>query len=587
MYENKVKVGEKEFTFRADCEPVIFSFEKVSEVDEICEYELSVNMGEQGISPLTIKWSNHMEGILSYWGPTADRKRGVRQWIWPSENLSNMYYGAPLISVIKQGDENFSTVAVSDAVNPIRMTFAVNDFEEKENLDFHMYLFEGWNVEGTYTVRIRIDERAVPYYEAIPQVSKWWKDFYPTQSIVAECAEYPLYSTWYNYHQNPTQESLEKELVEAVKCGMKSIIIDDGWSYEGQGTGDYSNCGDWAVTETKFPNFKEFVDKAHHLGVKVAVWFPVPFVGYNTKDYQKFQGKILYNSDKDQAGILDPRYPDVRKHIVNTFADMANEYDLDGLKLDFIDSFRCWDASLLCTDKCEGRDCNEVEEGVIRLLREIRETLTGKKQDFMIEFRQYYVGPAIVRDTNMLRVIDCAFDTVTNRIGIVDLRLMNYDLAVHADMLLWAQDEMPVNCAKMLLNIMFGVPQFSVLLQNSSEEQKKVISQHIAYWEANKGIILHGTFKAENPETGYSFVSSENEEKCVAVAYAKNEVFFTGKETDVFNATAKEYFYIENGSGQDAKAVTVDCMGTQIEECTIKSGICKVQVPEGGMVKIQ
>lgn len=587
MFERVINVYNRQFVFRAEYEPDLLEIRSISVEEGLFEYELSVDMGENGNSPLSIKWNSHMVGLLSYWSPIADRKRGVRQWIWPSENLSNMYYGAPVISVIKQGDENFSTVAVSDAVNPIRMTFAINDFEEKENLDFHIHLFEGWRAEGIYKVRIRIDERAISYYEAIPQVSKWWNTFYPRINTVPECAEYPLYSTWYNYHQNPTQESLERELKEAVRCGMKAIIIDDGWSYAGNGTGDYSNCGDWSVTETKFPDFKGFVDKAHALGVKVAVWFPVPFVGYNTKDYQKFQGKLLYNSGQDKAGILDPRYPDVRKHITETFANMANQYNLDGLKLDFIDSFRCWDTALLCTDKCEGYDCNEVEEGIIRLLREIRETLTAKKADFMIEFRQYYVGPAIVRDTNMLRVIDCAFDTVTNRIGIVDLRLMDYDLAVHADMLLWAQDETPTNCAKMLLNIMFGVPQFSVLLQNSSVEQKKVISQYIAYWEENKNLILHGTFKAENPGIGYSFVSSENTEKCIAVAYAKNDVLFKGKETDVFNATAKNYFYIENSSGKDAQAVVFDCFGTLIAECAIEPGVCKVQVPEGGMVKIQ
>ena len=116
------------------------------------------------------------------------------------------------------------------------------------------------------------------------------------------------------------------------------------------------------------------------------------------------------------------------------------------------------------------------------LLQEIRQALTSRKSDFMIEFRQFYVGPAIVRDCNMLRVLDCPFDYITNRVGIVDLRLLNYDLAVHADMLIWAKDEKLETSAKMLLNILFGVPQISVLLQNSSDEQKKLISAYVHYW---------------------------------------------------------------------------------------------------------
>ena len=57
----------------------------------------------------------------------------------------------------------------------------------------------------------------------------------------------------------------------------KTVIIDDGWQYDGNGTGDYFDCGPWEVSREKFANFKEFVNKVHELDMKVAVWFPVPF----------------------------------------------------------------------------------------------------------------------------------------------------------------------------------------------------------------------------------------------------------------------------------------------------------------------
>lgn len=436
-------------------------------------------------------------------------------------------------------------------------------------------------------LRIRIDERDVPYYESIAAVSKWWRKFYKTDRARTTSSELPLYSTWYNYHQNPTQESLEKEIKEMAACGFKSVIIDDGWSYDGTGFGDYRDCGNWKVAKSKFADFGSFVNKLHQQGIKAAVWFPVPFVGYLSEDYKRFQGKILYNSEKDQAGVVDPRYPEVRKYIVDVYKDMVNRYDLDGLKLDFIDSFRCEDKSLLLTEKSPNYDCEEVEEGVIRLLQEISETLTDKKPDFMIEFRQFYVGPAIVRNCNMLRVIDCPFDYVTNRVGIVDLRLMDYDLAVHADMLTWTKDEKIEVSAKMLLNIMFGVPQISVLFQNSSDEQKKLIRNHVDYWYRNRDVILHGTFKAQKPESCYSFVSSESAEKRIAVAYSENVSYFDGKAADIFNAAACDYFYIENLSNRNVLVESYDCLGNKVDNDILKTSVSKVKVPEGGKILLR
>lgn len=138
MFERIISLCGKEFTFRSESKFVDFEFDRVDYDDNISEYELKVNIDCEDVKPLTVKWSNHMVGLLSFWSPTVKRDRGVKQWYNANSNLSNMYYGAPIISVIKQGDRNFSTVAVSDAVNPVKMTFSVNDFEEKENLDFHL-----------------------------------------------------------------------------------------------------------------------------------------------------------------------------------------------------------------------------------------------------------------------------------------------------------------------------------------------------------------------------------------------------------------------------------------------------------------
>ncbi|MBQ3049024.1 MAG: alpha-galactosidase [Oscillospiraceae bacterium] len=576
-------IGSREFFLTAETLPADIQLSLVSEKDGLSEYKLCVTSPK---SPLTIKWSIHMEGILSFWCPTARRERRICQWYSPSTNLSNLYYGAPLLAAIEQDELNRQTVALSDAVSPIKMTFSVNDFEEKENLDFHIHLFDDDLPEGEYTLNIRIDERPLPYYDCISEVSAWWKKFYPSDKKQTETGEYPLYSSWYNYHQHPNADSLLKELKLASECGFRSLIIDDGWSYDGNGTGDYINCGNWQVATSKFPDFAGFVEQCHQIGIKVAMWFPVPFVGYNTEDYKCLSDKLLFNSPGFQAGIIDPRYPETRKYVVDAYVKLVTECNLDGLKLDFIDSFKKRSDYTEVTLHADGRDCEKVEEGVTKLLRDIREQLTSQKEDFMIEFRQDYVGPAIVRDCNMLRVGDCPFESLTNRIGITDLRLLNHDLAVHADMLVWAKDETPENVSKMLLNIMFGVPQISVLLQESSEEHLTLLKRHIKYWYDNRGVILHGHFKAYDPDCLYSLVSCESDDKCIAVSYTKNAYLFDGKQTDLFNATASDVFYLENAYDSPAAAVIRNALGEEVAAAEIPVGVCKLNIPQGGRAEI-
>ena len=584
-FEKIITVNGRTFTLTSGSAPEKIDITPISEANGIYEYKLSV---AGATAPMVIKWSIHMQGILSYWCPTARRDRRIYQWYSADRNasVSNLYSGAPVLAVIEQGELNRQTVALSDAVSTAKMSFSVNDFEEKENLDTLVYLFEDGIPESEYSVIIRIDDRKIPYYDAIGEVSKWWRQFYPCERTRTETGEYPLYSTWYNYHQHPNSESLLRELELAAKCGFKSLIIDDGWSYDGNGSGTYCDCGNWQFSKSKFPDFADFVRKCHNIGVKVALWFPVPLVGYNTEDFKKYRNKMLYLSDGFEAGIIDPRYPEMRDYITDTYVNITRDYDLDGLKLDFIDSFKKRPDFTEVTDQPDDKDCETVEEGVMRLLDDIRTRLTSQKPDFMIEFRQNYVGPIMANACNMLRVGDCPFEALNNRIGIGDLRLQNYDLAVHADMLVWSKDETLVDSAKMLLNVMFGTPQISVLLQESTAEQLQLIKNHVDYWYKNRAVIMRGHFKATDPDCLYSTMSSESDEKRIAVSYTRNSYLYDGKQTDLFNATASDVFYIDNDTVTGAKVTIRDCLGTVITEATLHAGVSKLTIPQGGMAEI-
>ena len=237
---------------------------------------------------------------------------------------------------------------------------------------------------------------------------------------VPELARLPVYSTWYNYHQSVDAAVLLKEVAIAKKLGFDSIIVDDGWQTLDTGRG-YAYTGDWEPE--RMPDMKAFVDGCHALGVKVMLWYAVPFVGKNAKVAARFKDKSLRYEERLGAYVLDPRYPEVRRVPRSTStAGRIRDWGIDGFKLDFIERFVADDKTVL--EATGGRDFASVNEAADRMMTDVLAELRKVKPDVMIEFRQPYIGPLIRKYGNMFRASDCPNSYLANRVKTVDLRLL-------------------------------------------------------------------------------------------------------------------------------------------------------------------
>ena len=145
-----------------------------------------------------------------------------------------------------------------------------------------------------------------------------------------------------------------------------------------------------------------------------------------------------------RAAVLDPRFPEVRRFLVDTYARAMKEWDLDGFKLDFIDAIRFWGEDPAEKENFKGRDIKSVPIAVEKLMTEVHAALTAIKPDALVEFRQGYVGPGIRKFGNMLRVGDCPGSARRNRVAIANLRLASGDTAAVAK----ADEEIAVITAK-------------------------------------------------------------------------------------------------------------------------------------------
>ena len=409
-----------------------------------------------------------------------------------------------------------------------------------------------------YEAKVRFNVKARPFADAVREEVAWIEQaggFAPCR--VPDGAFEPLYSSWYNFHQDVFAKDIEEECEIAAKLGMKTIILDDGWQTDDTNRG-YAFCGDWQVSKRRFPDFAAHVKKVQAMGMKYMMWYSVPFIGLNSANYGKFKGKYLIEKGGNGAAVLDPRFPEVRRFLVDLYVKALNDWNIDGFKLDFIDSFRFEGEDPAVKENYAGRDEKSVPVAVNRLMTEVKSALTAIKPDILIEFRQRYDGPAIRQYGNMMRVGDCPGNMRRNRFAIANLRLASGATAVHSDMIEWNFAEDPAKSALFVINSIFGVVQYSVMLRNAPESHRAMIAKWIEFSKAHRDTLLKGKFTPHHPELQYPWIEAEGDTERIIGVYCDNlmiPVPKDGKKLFVMNASGTDKITIR----RDNKVIDVIC----------------------------
>ena len=466
---------------------------------------------------------------------------------WGGACVSEFARNMPLYAFLNGNDESVLALAASECTRCVDFKGGVR--EEGSLLEISFRYFEKPEAPiSHYETSVRIDTRRQYFGKAVSEGAAWIERAGGYRIASAPPAAFdPLYSSWYSFHQDVFAKPLEEELEIAARLGMKTVILDDGWQTDDTGRG-YAFCGDWEVSRRRFPDMAAHVKKVHALGMQYMVWYSVPFVGLKSANYAKFKGKYLFDEVPGLgAAVLDPRFPEVRAFLVETYVKAVKAWDIDGLKLDFIDSF-----GLPATgdpaekDNYAGRDVHSVPGAIDRLMREIRAALVAVKSDILLEFRQSYVGPGVRQVGNMLRVGDCPGDMRRNRFAIANLRLVSGGTAVHSDMLEWNFAETPASAARYVINSMFGVVQYSLMLRSAPREHREMIEKWIRFSQEHRQTLLHGTFTPRHPELQYPVIEAESDEERIIGLYDDGRVLEIpdAKKTIVMNASGKDAFVI-------------------------------------------
>lgn len=526
----------------------------------------------------SIKWKISATNCCGVWNSFA-RNHTIRPDWSGVEAISRLASGMPLQQITTFDSKNKICVSLSDVDTPTKISMGYCE-ETAEIICEAIFFTLPTNALKSYSAEIRIDMRNIHFYDSIYETVFWWENECGYKSaFVPESAKLPMDSLWYSFHQNLEKDEILEECRLSKKLGMETVIIDDGWQTDDNNRG-YAYCGDWSVCENKMGDMATLIEEIHKIGQKVILWYSVPFVGLYSEKYDEFKDCFLDKSGNEKDfWALDPRYKKVRDYLCDIYKKAITEWKLDGLKLDFIDSFVLKGKSL---EYDERRDFQSLEDAIHALMSEIKAELTAINNDILIEFRQSYIGPSIRKYGNMLRVGDCPGDILANRSQIVNLRLTSGKTAIHSDMIMWNENDSVENAALQFANVIFSVPQISMLIKNLPQEHIEMLKFYISFWKEYRNVLLDGKLTAKHPENDYSQAQATLDNTTVVAVYTNNVVDTKSDVTVIVNASGFDSVIVKNAVGK--KFTVKNCKGEIINSGVVTDLLAEISVTKGGVL---
>ena len=472
----------------------------------VLRYDVVADVAADG--PVTLRWTWPADDAVMLWRANQGSRRNLPT-DWGSHRDVRSVRSAPVATLVDPQDRSVLTISLSSNVRSCDFAVGVSEETAEQLIELTVTDLEG---EG---FALRIDLRAQHFADALRAVTaEWTAELGDRIADVPPVARQAMYSTWYSDHQHVSAESVERHARAGAAYGTEAVIVDDGWQTDDTQRG-YAYCGDWEPTSHKFPDMAEHVRRVHALGQQYVLWIAPPLIGVHSKAWDKLKDRTLGFADGEVTAVLDPRYPEVREHLLECCVRPVRDWGVDGLKIDFIDS---WARSSV--PPAPGADCSSVDEGVERFLQAVTDELGKLRPDLLIEFRQDYVHPRLWRFGTFLRAGDCALDAVENRVRTIDCRLLAGDRAVHSDMLMWHPSASAESVAQHFIGALFSTPQVSMELDALPPEHEQVVRHWLGFMRDHADALLHGVLLPSRSDARYTQVRAVGATETVVAVYA-------------------------------------------------------------------
>lgn len=515
---------------------------------------------------------------VAFWQPYGHWGRTTLPPDWRGEAHTSLIRSIPMGCLYAHDGRSLLGFALGETTRRVRIRYGVS--EESRTFVVCLDLL-GPQHERTLDLRVSAGGRSD---ETILLLRDWLTERSARRPGRAPAAaRQPVYSTWYAYHHGVDAETLETDAAIAADLGFGSLFLDFGWQRHGVGR-QFEGCGDWTPDPVKFPEFAGFVRTLHARGLAVVAWVAPFLLGERSDAFAQLSMFAPHHDDVLDAWILDPRHRVVRDSVITQFVDLVVANDLDGLKIDFLETATVYEGTP------STGDIAEVHDAVYALLTDLEARLAAVgKGDIIMEFRQPYVSPDLGRFANVVRAEDCPGDAVLNRTSIIDARLSTRQI-VHSDMMMWHPSTSPEAIARHLHSSLFAVPQVSVPLSALDAAQTGALRAWLALWATVSDVTLDGDLRAEQPHSNHPTLTATTPEAAVVTVYEPDVVVAVPAAPTVVivNATSRTRLVLQLPDGGPWRARTVDATG-RVDDAGLLSdgGPVSVTVPASGRLDLE
>ena len=134
---------------------------------------------------------------------------------------------------------------------------------------------------------------------------------------------------------------------------------------------------------------------------------------------------------------------------------------------------------------------------------------------------------------------------------------------------------------------MFGVIQYSMVLQRLPETHRNVIRHWLAFTEKHRDTLQLGTFRPYHPELNYPFIEAESAAERIQAVYLDSYLVKTGapdRPVYVVNATLRKGVAVSLAA--PAQVECFDVYGVSQGRRQYDAGFVEIPVPPSGYARI-
>lgn len=347
------------------------------------------------------------------------------------------------------------------------------------------------NVEGPLRMRrhvtaLFISRQRNPWQDTFAQYAAWvdqQRQFQPRPE--SPYALDPMWHSWYAFGEYIDSKRIADNARLGKELGLTNIQFDAGWNsprpYEFSTEGDYHFISDY------FPDFPELVGRLHASGQRAFLHWSPFIMGAKCPAYPQMRDAVMQTA-KGTHPVLCPRTRAAADYTAECTRRMVEEYKVDGLWFDFIDSVPV----ARCTAP-HRHDFATLGEGVSAVLRGCAETALRLNPNEALIYRQPFANLNNKGFLTHVWPVDAPFDFNMNRREVMLMKPYAGGVLTHACCTCWHRDESDANVARHMASVVLaGVPAVSVDLMRVPDSHHRIIRAWLSFYHQHRDELLHG-----------------------------------------------------------------------------------------------